>query len=198
MKNNEKGFSPVIVLVILVAVLLGVVGFMVYKNQNKADDSPKSSTNKAQSKETVSKTPPAETAPFVNVIQDDSSITQFTPDKIAKTTDQAAILTALHNTCSGNDKYVTVSHVVFDGGPSFAQEGNYAEINATACTPLAKTLDDLGGSGSANYLHKNSSGTWVLDTSSQMTPSCAKVDGLGYPSSIIATCYDGSTSRAPR
>jgi hypothetical protein len=201
-RNNQSGFGALEIVVVLVIIgIIGVMGFMVYKNQNQANPAKSVATSTikpATASHTKTATPSAKTTPFVNVIQEDSSITQVTLDKIAKTADEASILTALHNACNGTDTYVTVNHVVFDGTPNFVQSGNYADINATACSPIAKTLDDLGGSGSANYLHKNSSGTWILDTSSQMTPSCAKIDGLGYPTSIISTCSDGSTARTPR
>ncbi len=187
----------------VVVILLGVVGWFVYKNHNKTTSNSTTATTTTTKPATTTTpakttTPATQVSPFVNVIQDDSSVVQVTPDKIAKTTDEVNILTALHNTCTASSTYVTVNHVVFDGNPNFKQDGNYAEINASACTNIAKTIDDIGGSGSANYLHKNSSGTWVLDTSSQMAPSCAKVDGLGYPTSIISSCYDGSTPRAPK
>lgn len=198
-KYKKDGFSVVeIIIVIVIVALIGVLGVIAYKGLNNKDSSDKAADS---SKQDTEKTKPDTTTgatAFVNVIQDDSSITQLAPDKIAATADQQAILTALHNTCASSDTYVTVNHAVFDGTDNFMQEGNYAEINASACSPLAKNLSDLSGSGFANFLHKDNAGTWVLDTSSQDSPSCSKVDGLGYPTSIIATCYDGSTSRAPR
>ncbi len=184
LQKNESGFSAVeIVLVVVIVALIGVVGYMVYKNHYKS----------------TTTTSATAATPFVNVIQADDSVTQDTPSQIAKTTDEAYILTALHNSCTGGGTYVTVNFAVFDGNSNFKQDGNYAVINAGRCDVMAKTLNDLAGSGSENYLHKNSSGTWVFDTSSQMAyPDCTKVDGLGYPTSIISTCYDGLTSRAPK
>lgn len=201
-KKSETGFSPVeVVLALVIVALIGVVGFMVYNNHNNKPTTntiaPTTTTKPATTKTDTPKSA-IPTTPFVNVIQDNSSITQETPEKIGKTADQIAILTALHNTCTGSNNYVTVDHAVFDGTLQFEQEGNYAAINATVCSPLAKARVDLGVSWSGNILHKNSSGTWILDSSSQMAPNCAKVDGLGYPSSILDICYDGSTARAPR
>jgi len=203
MKNNQKGFSIALVLMVVVVVgLIGAVGWLVYdrQNNNRVINNPATGldTNKQDTKQLQPLTAPASAKSFINAIQDDDSVTQITPDKIAKTADQVAILTALHNKCAGNDNYVTVNNKVFDGKSNFMQDGNYAGINATACEPIIKTLNDLAGSGSVNYLHKNSSGAWIFDTSSQMAPDCAMVDGLGYPKSIISTCYEGSTPRAPK
>jgi Tfp pilus assembly protein PilV len=202
-RKYNAGFSVVEVLLVLVVLTIaGAVGFTVYNNQHKAK--PVSATTAAP-KTTSTVTPPTPPKPptppeaFVNVIQDDDSVIQVTPDKIAKTTDQANILTAMHNTCTSNSTYVTVNHIVFDGNTSFIQDGTHAKINATSCSDIAKTLDDLGGSGSSNLLHKNSAGTWIVDSSSQMLPQCSKVDGLGYPASIVSTCdEDGTTQRAPK
>ena len=198
--KEEAGFSTVeAVLILVIVALVGVVGFMVYKNQHKTTTTSVATAVKPRTATPTKTTSRAtQTTPFVNVIQDDSTVIQVTPDKIAKTDDEITILTALHDTCTDSLTYVTVNHVVFDGNSNFIQGGSHAKINASVCTGVAKTLDDIGGSGSANYLHKNSSGAWTLDTSSQMTPSCAKVDGLGYPMSIISSCYDGSAPRAPK
>jgi Tfp pilus assembly protein PilE len=55
MKANQKGFSAVeVILVLVVAGLIGVVGFVVYKNHNKTSDS--TSTTTATKTSTTSKT----------------------------------------------------------------------------------------------------------------------------------------------
>lgn len=208
MKHNEKGFGAVeSVLVLVIVVLIGIVGFMVYNNNKKTNDkeTDNATTNSSAKQETSTTgdnitAPIAKITPFVNVIQSDSSVMQATPDKIAKTSDETNILTALHNSCSGDANYVTVNHAVFDGAPNYKQDGNYAVINASVCDKVAKTMDDIGGSGAEHYLHKDGSGAWIFDASSQMEPSCANVDGLGYPRSIISTCFDDSTKtdRVPR
>src|SRR5206468_1804703 len=112
------------------------------KNSTKTSTSTSASTGSAST--------PVSADNFVNVIQDDGSITQHNAVQIGKTTDEADIITALHDSCTGKNTYVTVNHAVFEGGKNFKQDGNFAEINATACTALAKSADDLAGSGSAN------------------------------------------------
>ena len=201
LNNNEKGFGIIEgLLIVAVVVLLGYVGYMVYKNHNKTTTPTTTSTTTTPTKTTTAptKTTPTTTqeSNYVNVIQSDSSVTQETPAQIAKTTDQANILKALHDSCSGQSTAnVTVNIVVFDGSPNFKQDGTHAVINAGVCDKVGKTIDDVGGGGADRYLHKNSSGTWIFDASSTgLAIDCTKVDGLGYPTTILSTCYDSTTS----
>ena len=211
MKKNEHGFGVVEILLIVVIVgILGFVGWYVWNSQKKTNTT-LDNTSKSQSEPqkvtkkttTVTSTTTKETPPseFVNVIQDNENVIQVAPSKIAKTADQAKILQALHELCKdATHSYVTVNHIVFDGNSNFKQDGNYAEINISRCDPKSNTLADLGGSGAATYLHKNSNGVWVYDIASQMGVLCKDVDGKGYPTTIIPDCYqsDGTTTRAPK
>lgn len=201
MNKNEKGFGVVeIVLILVIVTVIGFVGFMIYNN-HKATTPETTKTSTSNTPETTTPTNNTNATPvtsFVNIIQDDESVTQSTPDRIAKTSDQIGVLNALHGRCKGDSNYVTVNHVVFDDNTNYKQEGNYAYINANVCDNIVKNLDELVGSGTSNYLHKNSSGTWIFDTMTQEDPVCTDIDGLGYPSSIISKCFDGSVTRAPR
>jgi len=194
--KNENGFSGIeILMVVVIVALIGAVGYMVYKNKHqptKVVTVTKTVVTPAQSNQSTT-----QDSKFVNVIQKDNSVTQSTPENIAKTPDQISILRALHDSCAGqSDTNVTVNVVVFDGSTNFRQDGSHAVINAGVCDPVAKTIDVVSGDGSDRYLHQNSSGTWIFDASSAgLGIECAKVDGLGYPTSIIPTCYDSTTSK---
>jgi hypothetical protein len=197
LKTDEKGFGAVeAILIVIIIVLIGAVGYLVYKNNHKTVVTKVVTVTKAIDSSTSS--PPQ--GNYVNVIQDDSSVTQVAPDKIAKTTDEAKILQVMHETCKdSSSSNVTVNHAAFDGSTNFKQSGNYASINAGKCDKPVTTLDQLGGSGALNFLHKNSQETWVYDFGGQQAPLCSDVDGLGYPTSVLPTCVnaDGST-RAPK
>lgn len=195
---KSAGFSTLeLILVVVIVGLIGAVGYMVYSN--KQDDKPVSVAKKTSNSQTTKPKAVAST-PFVNVIQQDETVTQSTPEKVGKTADQVAILTTLHDSCTGNDTYVTVNTVTFEDGSNYIQDGKYASINATACSKIAKSLNDLEGSGARYYLHKNNSGKWLIDSAGQMGPLCSKVDGLGYPTSLISTCNDDTndSTRPPK
>jgi hypothetical protein len=207
--KNENGFSAVAVaLVAMVLVVIGASGYVVYKKQDKTTNSqtPVTTTKSSSVKSKTTVPMQSQTASsysYVNVVEADHSVIQVTPDKIAKTKDEANILTALHNgfSCTGSSNYITVGYNVFDGNDlNFKQNGNYAEINASVCSPTATTFSGLNNNDPAErYLHKSNTGTWVYDASTIGLPvDCTQVDGLGYPSNMISRCYDGSTTRAPK
>lgn len=202
MKKNQHGFGAVAgVFVLFLVIIIAGVGWHILKTKNNT------ATNMpiTVAKTAASPKPVATTASdnYVNTIQADGSVKQETPEQIAKTTDEANILKALHDSCSGQaDRNVTVNVVVFDGNSNFKQDGTHAMINAGVCEKIGKTLDDVGGSGGDRYLHKNSLGTWIFDaTSTGLSIDCKKIDGLGYTTSTVRpTCYDSTTStdRAPK
>lgn len=200
MKNNQKGFSAAeSILVLVIVILLGVVGYLVYKNNHKTTTATVATKSSTTSSTKSNASPVTPQGNYVNVIQDDSTVTQVTPSKISTTTDEAKILQAMHETCKDSaSANVTVNHAVFDGSDNFKQSGNYAAINASKCNTPVTSLDQLGGSAGMNFLHKNSKGTWVYDFGGQQAPLCSDVDGLGYPSTVLPACVnaDGST-RAP-
>ena len=203
LSKNQKGFTAIeAVLIVVILVLIGVVGWLVYKNQHKTTAVKIATTSSNKPAATTHKSAVTPMVPFINVIQSDNSVIQEVPNKIAKTGDEVDILTALHNTCTNKSAAnITVNTIVFNGNSNFTQEGNYAVINAGLCDPPGSTIAAIGSNGADNYLHKNSSGSWIYDASSTGMPvSCSKVDGLDYPSLILSTCYDSSTSatRAPR
>lgn len=203
-KSNQKGFSVVEGLLIVVLIgLIGFVGWYVWKSQTKKSvDTTGSSNNIVNTKKTSQVATETPEDDYINVIQADTSMTNVSPAKIAKTADQAKILQALHETCTDkNMSSVTVSYLVFAGGDNFKQSGNYAELNVSRCDPKTTNRDDIPGSGAATYLRKDSSGNWKLDFATQMGVFCANVDGKGYPASIIPSCYssdDATTTRAPK
>ena len=201
-KNSQAGNGILIVLlVVMLVAAIAAAGWLVYKKQNdKKDADGYTSSNSSETptdtdKKTGSSLSTTSPTAYVNVIQDDDSVTQKKPEEVAKTADQLAILKVLHATCTNKYTYLTVNRVVFDGAPNYIQDGNYAKINIGVCDDLIK--EPVGGSA-AHYLHKNSAGTWVLDLGTQMLADCKKVDGLGYPKSVIETCLDGETERAPK
>lgn len=205
LQKDQKGFSAVEGLLIVVLVgLISLVGWYVWKNQaDKSVKTDSSSSTIVNTKKATKKIKEVSQGDYVNVIQEDTSITNVSPNKIAKTTDQALILQALHETCADkNASSVTVNHAVFEGDVNFKQEGGYAEINASKCDPKVTNLDDLGaGSGSAIYLRKNADGNWKVDFATQMGVFCKQVDSKGYPTSVVPSCFssdDGTTTRAPK
>lgn len=207
---SNRGFAAIEALLIIVIIgLISTAGWFVHNNQKSDPVTAKSSAQtSSQPKPSATKTNPTtatkqttnpSTTAFVNVIQEDGSIIQMTPEQFGKTDDQIAMLNMLHNTCTGADKNVTVNHSI---DAAFKQDGNYAAMNTTPCDPVVSSINQLQGSGAGHYMHKNSTGLWVLDLATQMGPDCAKIDGLGYPNTIISQCVDyttnPSTARAPR
>lgn len=181
LKRNDGFAAQALFLAVVVLALIGLTGYTVVK-RNHADT--KVSHNSVASKDNSDSSPSPDA--FINVIQAEGSIvTQQSPKQLAKTADQEAILTSLHQGCSGTDTYVTVNQVVFDGNDNFKQDGNYAVINASRCEPIAHNLEELGGSGSAIYLHKTADNSWKVDLSTQMAPPCSDVSSLGYPKDIM-------------
>lgn len=188
----KSGFSSFRLIMALVIVgLIGVVCLLVYNN--------KQTTVAVQSAGSATNTAPVSSTAFINVIQEDGTITQEQPSTVAKNQDQIDILTVLHNRCTGSQTYITVNRVAFDSGDNnFRIVGKYAYINASVCDAKAAKVDDLAGSGAANLLHKTAAGRWKFDLAGQMAPSCSQVDGLGYPASLVSSCSDGNTSRSPK
>ncbi len=207
MKKNQSGFGTVgIILVIVVVVVIGAVGWFVYdRSQNKII--PATATNATYNTPPTTSTPSTGQMPtysstdnYVNVIQKDESITHVTPDKIAKTPDQALILQALHEACTEKTKNVTVNVITFDNNGNFKQVGNYAYINVSICASASNNINDIGGGAAATYLHKNTkTGSWIMDERTQQGVMCSNVDGKGYPKSLIATCFTSDNkTRAPK
>jgi|GEM_PF-569696 len=77
--KNQSGFSAVeTVLVIVVVVLIGVAGWLVYKNNHKKTEN-KNTTNTSQTKTTPAKTTPAtDTTPQAHVVKMPELGVQFT------------------------------------------------------------------------------------------------------------------------
>jgi hypothetical protein len=200
LRKNEAGFSAVeAVLVLVIVALIGVVGYLVYQKQTaKTPTGVDKTTKSTASTESVTDTKPMNQADlFINVIEADNVATQKRPEDIAKTTNQAAVLRALHDTCSGDSTFITVSYQVFSERYLYVEDADHAYIVASKCTPIVTGVAHLDG-GSRFYLHKGTSGKWTYDFGGQMAPDCTLVDGLGYPITVLESCYDGSTARAPR
>lgn len=94
LRNDQKGFSAVeSILVLVIVALIGVVGFMVYKNHNKTKPAPAASTA-AKSTTTPAKTTPASTNPYAGWKTYTSSVEKITfkypADWTADTADQYA------------------------------------------------------------------------------------------------------------
>jgi hypothetical protein len=179
--NKQSGFTAIEgIFAVLAVVVIAAAGYFAYQNYHKTSAS--TPTSKPQDG-------------YVNVIQSDNSLNQVTPEQIAKTTDQANILRALHDSCSGEPNHnVTVKSLVFDGRSDFIQDGTHAYIIAGVCDEVTNYLL------ASNYLHKNNSGTWILDASINGYLPCNQVDGLGYPADVIPACYVTSpdNQRAPK
>lgn len=189
-KDNQRGFGAIwAILVIITIALVVLVGLFVYRNHT-------SKTNSNSSKSVTTK-PTA----YLNVVNDDGSITQATPESITKTADQVSILASLRARCDNTQwSYITVNKNVFSDKDLYKQDGNYAKIDAHVCVAPSKSISDYEGSGARYYLHRTDANTWVVDDGSQLEISCSKVDGRGYPKTIISECYDDSKSitRAPQ
>ncbi len=203
-RQSQSGFGIVeaLLIVVIVTVLAGA-GYYVYNN-HKSKSNPVSSTSTTANQQATDTHPAAtpSTAPksvaFVNFVHSDGSVTQVTPDKVAKNADEIAILAAVHRSCTGKYTNVTVFTNVFSADGGYKKVGNYAQLNVNACVAAATNNAEAGGSGANYYLHKNSAGAWVVDLETQMIPECSKVDGLGYPTQVISRCLDGEQQRAPK
>lgn len=198
-KKSNFGFSVVelLIVMVLIGVVCGVGYYVLQGKQSKNDSKAGTANNSTEDKSATIST--SQNPNFVNVIQENNTVSQVTPEKIAKTPDQVSILTALYLSCAGEPStQVTVNYVVFNGDTNFKQSAEHAVINAGVCGPKGSTLDEVGGSSANSYLHKNFAGFWVLDDSSQDAPNCAKIDRLAYPATIVDSCNDGATLRQPR
>jgi uncharacterized protein (UPF0333 family) len=195
-KGNQSGFSALEgMLVLVIVVIVGFTGYYVWHSKQTADKT----YNAAQSAQKSVAALAPENAAFVEVIQADGSIQAVAPDKIAQNSAQQGVLDAVHKTCNSKDSFVVVNYQVFAPTSQglYVQDGGYAKID-TSCGPKAATVDQLSGSGSATYLHQQTSGSWIVDIATQMAPSCSDFDGKGYPLSIVPQCTDGDTVRAPK
>jgi Tfp pilus assembly protein PilE len=190
LNKDNKGFGGVeLLIVIVVVVALGLAGWFVYRHYN-------TSTSPATTKATVS-TDKLSNIAFVQLNQDNNTVTQVTPSKLAKNTDQLRVLEALYSYCIGQTSgtysgtYIDVSPTVFTTGNDYKQSGNFAMINANICEQKL-TIPTPGGA--AIYLSKTNTGTWQYDFETQIIPDCTTVNKYSFTKQLISQCMQVNTS----
>jgi uncharacterized protein (UPF0333 family) len=206
MNKNLKGFAAIhFALILIIVVFIAGVGWYVFSSNRSKNDSLNNTAKLQKSASSAAKKTDINQTDIkvVNVINPNESVSNLPISEVAKTKDQNEILEALHASCKDNNyKNITVNYQVFSPGGVglYKQEGNYAFINARSCDKTVSKLDELSGSGSAIFLHKNNGGKWQIDTTTQMEVECSNVDGKGYPAFIISKCMDSATSteRSPK
>jgi hypothetical protein len=206
MNKNQKGFASIhIVMILIIVAIIAGIGWYVFSSNRSKDGSLNNAANiqKSASNATKKSDTPQTGIKVVNVINADESVSNLSISEVAKTKDQNEILEALHTRCKdSNYKNITVNYQVFSPGGVglYKQEGKYAFINARSCDKTISKVDELSGSGSAIFLHKDIGGKWLIDSTAQMEVECSNVDGKGYPASIITKCMDSTTSteRSPK
>lgn len=197
-KANNRGFALVEGLLILIIVLLvGFIGYYVYNSQKEADNTQKEAVSTVQ----TAKTKSAEAKPLLG--SGESAI--YDLSELATTAEQQQIVAAVKVKCvsdtQATDKAVKTTDVVvlgpkntFADTQSYAVSADYARI-AAACQTKPVQQED----GSAVFVLHKSSSKWALLYSGQQIPGCAQVDGKNISSKIVADCYDDTTlqNRAP-
>ncbi len=196
-KLNQKGFGLIEGLLILIVVLLvGFIGYYVWNSQKEADDTANQAASSVQTEK-------QQTAP--KPVYKNADVTLYNLSDLATNGDQTQIVAAIKKKCvtdlQSTDKTIAAEDVLvvgiettFSDSASYAKSGEFARL-ATTC--LTKPIEP-DSSGSVYILQKKS-GNWTVILSGQMGPNCSEVDGKNIPSTIVDECYDEATSqnRAP-
>jgi Tfp pilus assembly major pilin PilA len=196
LNKDNKGFGGIELLVVIaVVVILGLAGWLVYKHDHKTNSTVSSSTSsniKDFIMEPTTKTKMTDAGP--------QSVIQFVdPSQITSNPAYIKILTDLHNGCKNpSESYIFAVSGTFNSANGTIIDGNYAELNFVGLC-LAKSNTTRPDESQAYYIYKNASGIWVENQNvGDGPPSCSSVDGLGFPTSIIPTCFEpGGTDRPP-
>lgn len=179
MRKNEKGFTGLeVVLILVVLVAVGFAGFMVYKNRSKASNN---STPASSNQQKTEATPKEEA-------KNSLGLTQADKDKVA-----ASVLAFCQKASPGtNFKIVGAENL--DNPKQTKVKDNFV-ISNLYCYDNSLPQEQQG-SGS-NYLLKKVSSDWTTISADQMTPACSKVDGYGVPAGFIQCYGEGDQVRDP-
>lgn len=179
MKTTQKGFAALESLLILVIIaILGGTGYYVWNTQKQVDKTDAYTQRISQS------TPP----------------TTGTRSKTGITEEARAIVAAIADYCKSTDPSVNKDsleaallkqYTAADGGQFLTTSDDYARASMTC--------NEKSQGGAAAFLRKID-GKWSVKYVTQQEMACDKVDGQGWPSGIIATCYDTATQadRSPK
>jgi hypothetical protein len=188
LNRNNKGFGGIeLLLIIVVVVLLGVVGWFVYKHDHKTVTN---NTIKNFIMESTTKPAP----------MDQNYLKYVTPSQITSNPVYIKILNDLHSGCvNANDSYIGVDPGVFDINSNnlFMIDGNYAFLELVLCS--SKTSTTRPDWTTPYYIKKDSSGVWkVADKDiGGFIPKCTILDSQGYPKYMTYGCQlNNGTYRA--
>lgn len=189
MNKNLKGFSLVVnLLVILLFGLVFIAGWNVqsnHKNEKKDSDS-----NQVKS----------ESPRDVEPLPSDSDLA-----KLAKTQDQKDIAASILEYCISmgwdgvdeTDGRVSVSSDIFNKPYLYSASSTNANVSASCYSNKYPVGDQP--TVRQYLLHKDKTlDKWVVDSAGQDTPSCEKVDKLGYTPDVLELCYDITTEEKNR
>ncbi len=181
LKNNDDGFSAVeLVMVIVIVGLIGVVGWMVYKNHHKAAPVAAVTVTK-----TVTK--PATTTPTATV----NGVVTYSSWSSTPTDIQKAVLVAWDNSAPG---YVTSptsdcnqnspSQGVTVDKPIFTENGTFV-IARAGCD-----------GGSVNLVVKLN-GTWKYISRTQFLLSCDDLTNNKVPTDLVIAAFKAPANGGP-
>lgn len=187
MIKNKSGFAVLETLLILIIIaIIGGTGWYVMTSKSKTNET------FSNSAAISSQAPSVGYSDYVSVMQKDGTDLWQAPHDATKNTDQQAILTTLFKTKCKSQGNVAISYTTFSNNELFKQDGNYAYINA-GCNNRTHDPNKQEGGGAMFFLHKDKNGSWTVDGLTQDEgPTCSAVDSKGYPTTIVAKCFDES------
>lgn len=181
MRKNEKGFSIVEILLIVVVVgLIVAVGWLFFEKQKDASTGENAATNSQQT----------EKAQDAQKIEDKS---QYTLDNAI--TDINKVLASSGCSGKGGVQVEKADFVQVDNSAQFNYQGGKSLINNELT--YAYTQYGCGTSGSVGLLKKADTGWTLVSEDARTYPMCATVRGQGFPTAIIDKCYPNDSSTEP-
>ncbi len=198
MKKRQDGFSSIQVLLLIIIVgLIAGIGWYV---SNKANTAPRPSINTNNTKPAVEKT-------VSNTLESLGTTSGlFDLAKLAITQDQKDIASSILDYCislgwqgiDSSSGRVAVGRDVFNNKDLFRSTDATASLSASCYSTILAS--DKQPTGRRYLLHKTiTAHHWVVDNAGQQTPDCSKVDGFGYTTDVVSSCYDSNnTPRAPK
>lgn len=175
MNKTQKGFALVEgLLITLILVIIGFGGYYVWNTQKNTDKTNADTLKASQS------------TPAVSAVNKSNSEAELVAEaigndcaKIDPSVNKGALISKLNDTFTGSDQFF-----VADSG--YARASGFCDVS--------------GEGGGGAYFLKKTSGAWKIMFKTQQALTCSQVDGQGWPSSVVAQCYDSNTdtSRAPK
>lgn len=204
--KSNQGFAALeAILIIIIAALIGGVGYYVYTATNKTSQTLDEATLSSQSNSKVTQKNKTTVDVEKALLYKDERGTAYRVLLLAMTDAQKAQATALDQGCAQDQPegmnlvaYTGTEHV-FDGkdpNHNYVAEGDFARMNAS-CWDTNNKSDQFDGA--AMHYFQKKSGKWVVVETSQQTVTCENWDHTGVPASIVDDCWDTSTNqlRAP-